>query len=199
MKFSMFAQLCKHTKMCLASSTWNSYCCLINFCILKTVLHFRKDDKNEIPATSPIYQKILSRCVTVFAVLTVVYFTSKNGKEISFAKQNEILRVRSQNVDCSESFKKDLLSFPRCMPEKCGRFVSDGLVTTGEADSLLNIAQKGIALGGSDGGASILDLHSGALSRGRSFVNVYSLENAKDVFNKADLTTYKVNLLKFVI
>lgn len=132
--------------------------------------------------------------MTVLAVLTVVYYTSKNGKEITFAKQNEILRIRSQNLDCSESYKKDLKSFAGCMPEKCGRFVSDGLVTTGEADSLMNIAQKGIALGGSDGGASILDLHSGALSRGRSFVNVYSLENTKDIFNKADLTTYKVNL-----
>jgi hypothetical protein len=78
------------------------------------------------------------------------------------------------------------------MPEKCGRFVSDGLVTTAEAESLLNIALKGIALGGSDGGASILDLHSGALSMGTKFIDITSIEKAKHLFNKADITTYKV-------
>lgn len=50
----------------------------------------------------------------------------------------------------------------------------------------------GISLGGSDGGASILDLHSGALSFGEKFINIYSLEEAKKIFNAADLTVYKV-------
>ncbi|NWT04939.1 OGFD3 protein, partial [Mionectes macconnelli] len=35
------------------------------------------------------------------------------------------------------------------------------------------IAERGLSLGGSDGGASILDLHSGALSLGKHFVNLY--------------------------
>lgn len=94
---------------------------------------------------------------------------------------------------------KEIATFPDCVPEKCGRFVSDGLVTAGEADSLLNIARDGMSLGGSDGGASILDLHSGALSKGTVFINVYALENAKDIFNKVDLTTYKVIIYQKII
>ena len=48
-----------------------------------------------------------------------------------------------------------------CLPSFCGRFVSDAVVTEAEAAQLQNIAKKGLSLGGSNGGASILDLHSG--------------------------------------
>lgn len=50
----------------------------------------------------------------------------------------------------------------------------------------------GIFLRGSSGGASILDLHSGALSSGEQFINVYSLEEAKEIFNPADLMIYRI-------
>jgi hypothetical protein len=69
--------------------------------------------------------------------------------------------------------------------------VSDKLVSGSEADVLLSIAKRGMALGGSQGGATILDLHSGALSQGKNFVNIYHLNGAKDVFKKTDFTFYK--------
>lgn len=50
----------------------------------------------------------------------------------------------------------------------------------------------GFALGGSSGGASILDLHSGALSFGEKFVNIHSIELSKKIFNSADLAVYKI-------
>lgn len=78
-----------------------------------------------------------------------------------------------------------------CIPKRCGRVVSDKLVSGTEADALLSIAKRGMALGGSEGGATILDLHSGALSHGRNFVNIYHLNGAKDVFKKTDITFYK--------
>ena len=52
-----------------------------------------------------------------------------------------------------------------CVPTKCGRAVLDNVVNTQEADALLALAKKGFAKGGGSGGASILDLHSGALSK----------------------------------
>jgi hypothetical protein len=69
--------------------------------------------------------------------------------------------------------------------------VSDKLVSGSESDALLSIAKRGMALGGSQGGATILDLHSGALSQGKNFVNIYRLNSAKDVFKKTDFTFYK--------
>jgi hypothetical protein len=66
-------------------------------------------------------------------------------------------------------------------------------VTHEEAEQLLDLAKRGFALGGSSGSASILDLHSGALSQGEAFVNVHILIKAKKlkgVFDKRDLEVY---------
>lgn len=46
-----------------------------------------------------------------------------------------------------------------------------------------------MALGGSEGGATILDLHSGALSKGTSFVNIYLLQ--PDLFTSQEFKVYK--------
>lgn len=67
-----------------------------------------------------------------------------------------------------------------------------------EASALLNIAQRGLALGGSAGGASILDLHSGALSQGSAFINMYKLDAVKKVFNQDDFKIYRyINKMHF--
>jgi hypothetical protein len=50
----------------------------------------------------------------------------------------------------------------------------------------------GISLGRPSGGAAILDLHSGAVSYGDKFVNVYTLDNSQKFITTADLTIYKV-------
>jgi putative NADPH-quinone reductase len=56
----------------------------------------------------------------------------------------------------------------------------------------MSIVKHGMAVGGSQGGATILDLYSGALSQGKKFVNIYHLNGAKDVFKETDFTFYKV-------
>lgn len=76
-----------------------------------------------------------------------------------------------------------------CLPAKCGRMVSDSVVDERDAHGLLEIAKKGLAKGGSSGGASILDLHSGALSKGSNFVNLYKLH--PDLFTKDDFELYR--------
>ncbi|CAM9159113.1 unnamed protein product, partial [Lampetra planeri] len=55
------------------------------------------------------------------------------------------------------------------------------------------LAEKGLALAGSEGGASILDLHSGALSMGKQFVNIYRYfgDQMKEVFTQEDFHLYR--------
>lgn len=45
---------------------------------------------------------------------------------------------------------------------------------------------------GSSGGASILDLHSGALSAGEQFINIHSLEEAKQIFSLQHVMIYNI-------
>lgn len=106
--------------------------------------------------------------------------------------RRETIIFRSQDLTCSPDYAKELRDFKDCMPEKCGRFVSDSLVGHQDAVKLLDIATRGLNFGGSDGGVSILDLHSGALSKGDAFINIYTLPEAKGFLQQDLLQIYKV-------
>lgn len=128
----------------------------------------------------------------VVAVLIIAYFTSNKDKERRFATRRESIILRAQNVDCSTDYLSEITQYITCVPNKCGRFVTDSLVTEEETNALLSLAKTGMSFGGGSGGVSILDLHSGALSKGKSFVNIYTLPEAKGFLNEEALKAYKV-------
>lgn len=163
----------------------------------KTEEHEKEDTTDNIklkygPSIRFPYQRVWSRSALIFPALFIVWYSSRQGKEIYLAKQKEILLSRTLNVGCSSDYEAETSKYPECVPEKCGRIVTDKLVSSTETDVLLKIAVSGLNLGGSDGGASILDLHSGALSKGQGFVDIYTLPEAKKIFNSADFAIYKV-------
>lgn len=144
------------------------------------------------PAARLTSYRIWTRLVIVVAVLIIAYFTASKDKERKFATRRESIIFRSQNLDCDIAYLNEITEFASCVPNKCGRFVTDSLVTEQEANLLLDLAKKGLSFGGGIGGASILDLHSGALSKGEDFVNIYKLPEAKGFLNEDALHAYKV-------
>lgn len=121
-----------------------------------------------------------------------MYYTWTDDRTQTLVSRGELLtQARVFTVDCSEDYKKYKV-FPGCTPTKCGRAVSDIVVTLEEAQKLRRLAEQGLSLAGSDGGASILDLHSGALSMGKQFVNVYRYfkDQIRDVFTEEDFQLY---------
>ncbi|KAF4527705.1 hypothetical protein B566_EDAN016373 [Ephemera danica] len=159
----------------------------------------KKEDPDENTPKEPKYgpmpklpnHRLWTRGVMVLSVMVVLYFTSHKGREVILAKQSEPTHHRGQHVHCSDDYKAELQKFPGCVPEQCGRIISDGLVSAREARDLLDLAKIGMSLGGSKGGATILDLHSGALSLGTNFVNVYSLPKASETFSAKEFALYK--------
>ncbi|KAJ8943749.1 hypothetical protein NQ318_011960 [Aromia moschata] len=135
-------------------------------------------------------ERVWTRGILIFGVLVYVWYFSKGPKETVLAKQNELHQRRGQNIDCSSEYLDDIKQYPECVPKRCGRYVSDKIVTSHEADTLLNLAQKVMALGGSRGGATIMDLHSGALSFDDKFINVYAKTNK--FLTSTDLAVYKL-------
>lgn len=95
-------------------------------------------------------------------------------------------------VPCSEDYDQHR-RFRGCSPQICGRAVTDAVVSREEAQALRRLAERGLALAGSEGGASILDLHSGALSMGKQFVNIYRFfgEQIGEVFTQEDFQLYR--------
>ncbi|XP_072339378.1 2-oxoglutarate and iron-dependent oxygenase domain-containing protein 3 isoform X2 [Scyliorhinus torazame] len=132
--------------------------------------------------------------LTTFTAFCVVwlwdYLHEDDFKEV-LARQAEVLDGKFFEVPCSKDYE-NYKRFAGCTPTKCGRAVKDTVVDREEAERMLRIAKKGLSLGGSDGGASILDLHSGALSMGKQFVNIYRyfVEQIKDIFDEEDFALY---------
>lgn len=127
------------------------------------------------------------------AVWLYVTFLDSDVTE-TLVRQGELVspRPRFFPVQCSEDYDNHK-RYPGCTPQRCGRAVTDSVVTREEAQVLRRLAERGLSLAGSDGGASILDLHSGALSMGKQFVNIYRyfVDQIGDVFTQEDFQLYR--------
>lgn len=131
----------------------------------------------------------------VFGVAVWLYVTSLDGDITeTLVSKGELIspQPRVYSVQCSEDYE-NYKRYPGCTPQKCGRAVTDSVVTREEAQVLRRLAERGLALAGSEGGASILDLHSGALSMGKQFVNIYRYfgDQIGDVFTQEDFQLYR--------
>lgn len=117
---------------------------------------------------------------------------TEDGVTEVLARRGEVLAGKFIEVPCSEDYAGHR-RFEGCSPRKCGRGVTDVVITREEAQRIRSVAEKGLSLGGSDGGASILDLHSGALSVGKHFVNLYRYfgDKIQNIFSEEDFQLYR--------
>ncbi|XP_037266018.1 2-oxoglutarate and iron-dependent oxygenase domain-containing protein 3 isoform X5 [Falco rusticolus] len=118
--------------------------------------------------------------------------SAEDGVTEVLAPHSENLQGKFIEIPCSEDYDSHK-RFEGCTPRKCGRGVTDAVITREEAERIRRIAERGLSLGGSDGGASILDLHSGALSLGKHFVNLYRYfgDKVQDIFTEEDFALYR--------
>lgn len=135
---------------------------------------------------------VLGSCTALAACLFWGSLGGDDGITEVLAHRSEILPGRFIEVPCSEDYDSHR-RFEGCSPRKCGRGISDAVITRDEARRIRSIAEKGLSLGGSDGGASILDLHSGALSVGKHFVNLYRYfgDKIQTIFSEEDFQLYR--------
>lgn len=141
----------------------------------------------------PMALLLLTLCVCGAAVWMYVTSLDSDITETLVSRSDLVSpQPRVYSVPCSEDYE-NYKRYPGCTPQKCGRAVTDGVVTREEAHILRRLAERGLALAGSEGGASILDLHSGALSMGQQFVNIYRYfgDDVGDVFTKEDFQLYR--------
>ncbi|XP_072522907.1 2-oxoglutarate and iron-dependent oxygenase domain-containing protein 3 isoform X2 [Salminus brasiliensis] len=139
------------------------------------------------------YMMVLLLLTGISAAVLWLYMSLSDDITETLVSRGEVLtEPRLFLVQCSEDYE-NYKRFPGCTPKKCGRAVTDSVVTKEEAQALKRLAERGLSLGGSDGGASILDLHSGALSMGKKFVNIYRYfsDQIRDVFTEEDFKLYR--------
>ncbi|XP_005001538.1 2-oxoglutarate and iron-dependent oxygenase domain-containing protein 3 isoform X1 [Cavia porcellus] len=134
----------------------------------------------------------LGASITLALILIWISLGADDGVAEVLARRGEVLEGKFIEVPCSEDYDGHR-RFEGCTPRKCGRGVTDVVISREEAEHIRRVAEKGLSLGGSDGGASILDLHSGALSVGKHFVNLYRYFGDKihTVFSEEDFQLYR--------
>lgn len=125
----------------------------------------------------------------VFFLVFSMYFVDylhrwENGELDIHVLQAETYPHRFVEVSCSNDYGK---SFKNCRPKKCGQAIRDDLFSSEDLKHMREIVEKGMKHGGGNGGATILDLHSGALSYGDKFINLHAI---KTVFNNSDFEVY---------
>ncbi|CAG2171722.1 unnamed protein product [Oppiella nova] len=157
----------------------------------------------ERPQNQSIMKRVMSGMTLSMAILAMVYYTTQcnDTKELVMASANQSIKdfpIRRQ-VMCSQDYDEERVRFPSCTPQRCGRFVSDSVITEPEAKHLLLVAKRGLSLGGSSGGVTRLNVDTGLLSIATNFVNIYKLiertqrmdEHLKELFTEKDLQVYR--------
>nr|XP_042703347.1 2-oxoglutarate and iron-dependent oxygenase domain-containing protein 3 isoform X2 [Chrysemys picta bellii] len=95
---------------------------------------------------------LVSSAVLV-SLLSWSYLVSEDGVAEVLAHYSESLQDRFIEVPCSEDYDSHK-RFEGCTPRKCGRGITDAVITREEAERIRRIAERGLSLGGSDGGVS---------------------------------------------
>ena len=109
----------------------------------------------------------------VISIIVIVLFylvtdLSNSTDDVSYPGNETIY-----NVTCQPEIHE--VRHPACSPQDCARIVVREFLSTQQASQLVNLVKKALIHGRSDGGASIFDFHSGAISKGDKFINVYSI------------------------
>ena len=111
---------------------------------------------------------------------------------LSRTREHELRAGPLEPVECTPSRVRALQRGCGAAAARCGRMVVDNFASASEVDAMLAIAARGMALGGGAGGPTILDLQSGALSRGDKFVDVWMMFNLtrRPPLTRADVAVY---------
>eukprot|EP00118_Oscarella_pearsei_P026871 m.310533 g.310533 ORF g.310533 m.310533 type:complete len:309 (+) comp52308_c0_seq1:280-1206(+) len=149
-----------------------------------------KQEKTEEIRTPYFWSRIVFRFALII-LATYIVSSAISKPETLLASAKEKIEKRAFEVSCSKDYSK---KYQGCSPTRCGRVIMDGLVDNDEINTLRALVKRGMNLGGSSGGPTILDLHSGALTKGDTFVNVYKLAEAEGlspIFTSEDQAVYR--------
>ena len=131
--------------------------------------HSYIETKRTIP-----YNYIIPLVISIFVIVLFYLVTNQLNictDGVSYPGDETIY-----NVTCQPEIHE--VRHPACSPQDCARIVVREFLTTQQTSQLVNLMKKALIHGRSDGGASIFDFHSGAISKGDKFINVYSVHTA---------------------
>ena len=119
-----------------------------------------------------------------FSLYLVDYLHHMDDNTLAFAADEHHFVYRK--VPCSNDYDQ---TFKGCVPQVCGRAVQDQLVEEKDIKTLRGMVERVMKYGGGSGGATILDLHTGALSYKDKFINIYKVTQ-QEIFSEDEIRAY---------
>lgn len=105
--------------------------------------------------------------IALASPLRTLFASSNSSLVVGFSNGSTTQRW---NVTCDEQYEPS----EGCTPRQCARVLRDGFASEDEVASLRAVAERVMRYGGGSGGPTIFELHSGALSKGENFVDLYT-------------------------
>lgn len=130
-----------------------------------------------------IARKLIISALIMLVMYAYVYFkqhSTSNYQTMASVEDRLNGLPLAHKLDCSDNYSWERKHFPKCSPVRCGRFVSDSIVSEKEATELRILAETVFSISHPSGGVAIFDLHTGALSNGTKFVNLFELIKKKE-------------------
>lgn len=155
---------------------------------LKNIINTNQHDRcqNFLMSWTIFFRKILFSLSILFLIYFYQYF--KYQQENVASLDDNIMAAHWQQISngpigqilpCSNDYDLERQQLnnenDNCLPKKCGRFVTDAIITDQESLELRLLAENIFSLIEPSGGVAIFDLITGALSNGSQFINFYKL------------------------
>jgi len=130
--------------------------------------------------------RLWSRTALILGLMAVVWYNSNRKNESSLASVKEDVRYKGMKTKCSAGFSSHVKKFTGCVPNHCGRLVSDEVVTNEEVYGWEDLISRGFKEAKFESAVSILDFSSGLVKIGGRTLDVYKLNKTKPVFRRED-------------
>ena len=133
--------------------------------------------------------------VALLGVLARVLLLALKGTEMINHVESNMQPNTFVNVQCKKNQRNQRPVVPKCSTQankKCGAFLVDNFINVTEVNQLRNLVHRAMKLGGGSGGPTILDLQSGALSKGDKFIDIWRAFDLAGVepLTKGDVSIY---------
>lgn len=128
--------------------------------------------------------RVIRRVILSASIMLVVYgynLYNKSNQNVIMASHRDDIGGSpvGQLVACSGDFSVEQKMFKTCSPQRCGRFVSDSILSQAEVLEMRIMAETIFSLSRPSGGVAIFDFFTGALSNGTQFVNFFKFIEGK--------------------
>jgi hypothetical protein len=138
-----------------------------------------------MPKLSP--HRLWSRTALILGLMTIVWYNAGKKNETSLASVSDDIRFRGMKTKCSSGFDQAVSKYPACVPNHCGRIITDEIVSLQEIHALNDLVERVFKVAKQEAAAAtVFDLTTGTLKYGGQTLDLIKANKTKRIFEDGD-------------